>query len=51
MPMINSDRDVEVGEGFDVHARADSDHKRKTPHMSRVAVRRLLAKHVLASAR
>jgi hypothetical protein len=38
--MINSDRDVKVGEGFEVHARVKSDHKRKTPHVSRVAVRR-----------
>jgi hypothetical protein len=43
--MINSERDVEVGEECDVHARAESDHKRKTPHVSRVAVRRFF-KHL-----
>jgi hypothetical protein len=45
LPMINSERDVEVGEECDVHARAESDHKRKTPHVSRVAVRRFF-KHL-----
>jgi hypothetical protein len=49
--MINSDRGVMVGEEFDVHARVHSDDKRKTPHVSRVAVRRLLTKYFLAGAR
>jgi hypothetical protein len=49
--MINSDRDVKVPEGFDVHARVNTDHERKTPHISRVAVRRFVVKHFLASAR